>query len=237
MNHTNSKNLPKVAIIGRPNVGKSSLFNRILKRRKAIIESVAGVTRDRLYAQIKIESKSLILVDTGGIVSRPKEKIAQAVYRQSQEAINEADLILFICDATSGMTDQDDYIASLLKASKKKTFLLINKVDSSSKREFIFDFYKLGLGEPYEISVLHGRGFSQLYKDLAASLPATNNKEALKQEEITKIAIVGRPNVGKSSFINCILDEERLVVDEMPGTTRDSIDIFIKRGKGAVSVL
>jgi len=230
------KDLPKVAIIGRPNVGKSSLFNRMIRQRKAIIESVAGVTRDRIYAKVRLGERDFILIDTGGMLSKPKEKIAQMVYRQSKEAIDESDLIIFTCDATSGLTYQDDHIAKMLLKSKKTALLVVNKIDSTSMKGIAFEFYKLGLGRPYGISVIHGSGLRELYKDLIAHIPATDFKRE-KGHKLTKIAIVGKPNVGKSSLINCILDKERLLVDSVPGTTRDSVDITFKRNKNYISIV
>ncbi len=229
-------NLPKIAIIGRPNVGKSSLFNRILKQRKAIVESVPGVTRDRLYATVNFHKQACIIVDTGGIMSKPQEPMEKLIYKQSREAIEEADAVILVSEVKSGLTYQDQHIADILKKRNEKTFLVVNKVDDKKQGNDAFDFYRLGLDEPYAISVLHGTGMSRLYADIAAYIIeynktikkhySTGNK--IKREE-TRIAVIGKPNVGKSSFINCLLDKERLLVDDAPGTTRDSVDITIKR--------
>jgi len=246
MNHTEYKDLPKIAVIGRPNVGKSSLFNRLLRHRKAITESQAGVTRDRLYAQICLGGVDLVLIDTGGITAKPKEGIAQMVYRQSREAITESDAVLFVCDITSGITYQDEHVASILRKSGKKSFLAVNKVDSSKLKNDAFDFYRLGLGKPSAISALHGKGISELSNNIVSYISGIRPDRAKKPETYmpkqkesaeVKIAIVGRPNVGKSSFINCILDQERMIVHETPGTTRDSIDVAIKRDKNSLVIV
>lgn len=241
MNHTEYKNFPKIAIIGRPNVGKSSIFNRILKRRKAIVEQTSGVTRDRLYGQIELGGIDFILIDTGGIAPNPKEKIAHLVYKQSQQAIDEADAVIFVCDVLSGVTYQDEYIASLLKKSNKRTFLIVNKIDNPKLQSDAFEFYRLGLDRPYPISALHNKGFEELNQDIMGHISGIKKYQVkedlargpLKEQSLLtpaiKIAVVGRPNVGKSSFINCLINQERLLVDEAPGTTRDSVDIHIKR--------
>jgi len=239
-----TKNLLKIAIIGRPNVGKSSLFNRILKQRKAIVESVAGVTRDRLYASVSIHEQEFMLIDTGGIVSKPKETIERLVYKQSREAIEEADAIIFVSDIRAGLTYQDQHIADILKRSNEKTFLVVNMVDDKRLANDAFDFYRLGLGMPYAISVLHKIGLDKLYSDIAAYIIEYNKsrkKYSLVKSKISpkqiNIAVIGKPNVGKSSLINCLLDKERLLVDEAPGTTRDSVDISIKRGKDILVIV
>lgn len=243
MSHTEYKNFPKIAIIGRPNVGKSSIFNRILKRRKAIVEQTSGVTRDRLYARIEWGGINFILIDTGGIVPNPKEKIAHLVYKQSQEAIDEADAVIFVCEVSPGVTYQDEHIASLLKKIDKKAFLAVNKIDDVKLQSDAFEFYKLSLGKPYPISALHNKGFEELNQDIIGYISGIKKYQAkedlapgpLKEQSLLtpaiKIAVVGRPNVGKSSFINCLINQERLLVDETPGTTRDSVDIHIKRDK------
>ncbi|MFH1867479.1 MAG: ribosome biogenesis GTPase Der [Candidatus Omnitrophota bacterium] len=247
MKHIDFTNLPKVAIIGRPNVGKSSLFNRMLKSRKAITEQVSGVTRDRLYAKVCFDGVDFILIDTGGLMSKPKEKIARLVYEQSSEAIKESDAIIFVCDVTSGISYQDEHVASILKKSGKKTFLVVNKVDSDKLISESFIFYKLGLGQPHAISALHGRNTDELYKHVVEYISTRKGPDARVREqgkegaqaadEEIKIAIVGRPNVGKSSFINCILNQDRLLVDEVPGTTRDSIDVFFKKDNTTIVLI
>ena len=237
-------NLPKIAIIGRPNVGKSSLFNRILKQRKAIVESIAGVTRDRLYASVSLHNQEFIMIDTGGIISKPKEPIERLIYKQSRDAMEEADAVIFVSDIKTGLTYQDQHIADILKRSNEKTFLVVNRVDSKEFANDAFDFYRLGLGMPYAISVLHKIGLSKLYSDIAAYIIEFNKsakrhssvKDKIASEQI-KIAVIGKPNVGKSSLINCLLDKERLLVDDVPGTTRDSVDITIRRGKDILVII
>ncbi len=233
-----TRNLPKIAIIGRPNVGKSSLFNRMLKQRKAIVESVAGVTRDRLYAPVNLNKQEFLIIDTGGITSKSAEPIEKLVYKQSREAIEEADAVIFVADIKAGLTYQDQHIADILKRLNAKTFLVVNKVDDKKFSNDAFDFYRLGLGMPYAISVLHRAGLNKLYSDISAYIIEYNKNSKSRpiaskknQSEEIKIAVIGKPNVGKSSFINCILDKERLLVDDRPGTTRDSVDITLKRGK------
>ena len=265
MNHTEYKDLPRIAIIGRPNVGKSSIFNRILKRRTAIVESTAGVTRDRLYAHIRLsQSQSanfankrkrkkgkevdFVLVDTGGIVPKPKEKMAHLVYTKSREAIEESSAVIFACDLLSGITYQDEHIAALLRSTGKKTFLVVNKIDNARLENDASEFYRLGLGKPYGLSALQNKGFSQLFGDIVGYIsglprPSSYGEDTLMQEgpgnfiPSIKMAVVGRPNVGKSSFINCLINQEQLLVDEVPGTTRDSIDIQIKRDKELLTIV
>ena len=203
MGHIEHKDIPKIAIVGRPNVGKSSIFNCMLRRRKAIIEQTPGVTRDRLYAQIRLNDIDFVLIDTGGITQNPKDKISHLVYQQSREALKEADGVLFVCDIISGITYQDEHISKIIKKSNKQTFLVINKVDNERLRSDIYDFYKLGLGDPYAVSALHTRGFQELYKALTQHLRGLK-RSAPKGDPgalVTKLAVVGRPNVGKSSFV------------------------------------
>jgi GTPase len=229
-----SKNLPKIAIIGRPNVGKSSLFNRILRRRKAIVEAVSGVTRDKLGAFVKFSNTDFMLIDTGGIVPSSREKIESLVYAQSRDAINESDAVIFVCDIKTGITLTDEHIADILKKNNAKTFLAINKVDDKSLENDASVFYKLGLNAPYAISAINNKGIDILIKDVALFARGLDKSRqhllADKDESACiNIAVVGMPNVGKSSFINTILDKQRLIVDDVPGTTRDSVDISIKR--------
>ncbi|NQT91008.1 MAG: ribosome biogenesis GTPase Der [Candidatus Omnitrophica bacterium] len=244
MSSVDNPELPRIAIIGRPNVGKSSIFNRMLKQRKAIVESVSGVTRDRLYARICLDEVDFVLIDTGGITPKSKEKIENLVYKQSREAIDESAAVIFTCDVTTGITYQDEYVASLLKKANKKTFLIINKVDGGKLKGDIFEFYGLGLGEPYALSALHNKGFDRLKQDVTRYILEEKKAHAGQgklrgqlSSPAVKIAVVGRPNVGKSSFVNCIIDQDRLLVDEVPGTTRDSIDVYINRDKRPLMVV
>ena len=242
MSHTEHfRNLPKIAIIGRPNVGKSSLFNRILKRRKAIVEAVPGVTRDRLWACVKFFNTELILIDTGGIVPGSNEKIESLVYEQSRCAIDESDAVIFVCDIRTGIMSSDEHIADILKKKQEKTFLVVNKADDNISENDAFVFFSLGLNAPYIASVLNNKGIDLLMKDIASFAHGLNkNRQGLRSHDgiaRTSIAIVGRPNVGKSSFINTILDKQRLIVDDLPGTTRDSVDISIKRGERVITLV
>jgi GTPase len=238
-----TKNLPKIAIIGRPNVGKSSLFNRMLKQRKAITESVSGVTRDRLSSCVRLNNSEFILIDTGGIVEGSNQKIETLVYRQSNQAIDEADAVIFVCDIRTGITYQDERIADILKKKEKKVFVAVNKSDDKYSYSDGYVFYSLGLNKPYAISALNNKGLDSLFKDISSFVFEFNSKNKARKSQITKehnhvnIAIVGKPNVGKSSFINTIIDQERLVVDDSPGTTRDSIDISIKRGDYIITIV
>jgi GTPase len=236
-----SKNLPKIAIIGRPNTGKSSLFNKILRRRKAIVESVPGVTRDRLCACVRISKKDFILIDTGGIEPRSKDAIESLVYGQSRNAIEESDAVIFVCDMKTGITYSDEHIAGILKKKKAKTFLAVNKADDRFSESDAFAFYGLGLGEPYIISVLNNRGLDSLMKGVSLFVSELGEKQqGLNSDdgiEHLNIAVVGMPNVGKSSLVNTILDKQRLIVDDMPGTTRDSVDISIKRNDHIITII
>lgn len=219
-------NLPKVAIVGRPNVGKSCLFNRIAGHRKAIVESIAGTTRDRIYKDIKWQDKNFTLVDTGGLDLSAPEKIKTLVKKQTDIAIYEADILVMLCDVTSGITPLDQEIASILRKANKKTILAVNKVDAQALESGAFEFYSLGLGKPSPISAIHGRGMDELLRSITDEIAFVGVE---KQKEAIKIAITGRPNVGKSSFLNCILKQERAIVDEHPGTTRDSIDTYFEK--------
>jgi GTPase len=236
-----SKNLPKIAIIGRPNTGKSSLFNKILKRRKAIVESVPGVTRDRLCARVRISNKEFILVDTGGIEPRSKAAIDSLVYSQSRDAIDESDAVIFVCEIKTGITYTDEHIASILKKRKAKTFLAVNKADDRFSESDAFAFYGLGLGEPYIISVLNNRGLDALMKGVALFVSELGERQQSLNSDCDiahiNIAVVGMPNVGKSSLVNTILDKQRLIVDDIPGTTRDSVDISIKRNDHIITII
>jgi GTP-binding protein len=215
-----------VAIVGRPNVGKSSLFNRLIGRRKAIVDAASGVTRDRLYAQVEWHGKRFQLVDTGGIEFSKSNRIALHVRRQVEKAIEEAHAVIFVCDAKDGLAPLDESIGDLLRRSNKPTFLVINKTDNEKIGASSGEFYRLGLGEPLGVSALHGKGTDDLLDRIADEMPET---EFLPPGESVRVAIVGRPNVGKSSFLNCLLKEERVIVDDTPGTTRDAIDTHFSR--------
>lgn len=214
--------LPKVVIVGRPNVGKSSLFNRIAGSRKAIVESSCGTTRDRLYANITLKEKRFTLVDTGGFESAKKSDIASLVLKQLEAGIKEADIIFFVTDGSKGILPQDIELATLLRKTSKRIFLVVNKMDGATKNENAFDFFELGLGDPYAVSALNSAGITHLLSDLAKYI---DNPSSLPESRAIGVAIVGRPNVGKSSYLNAILNEERVIVHPVAGTTRDAIDI------------
>jgi len=215
--------LPTLAIIGRPNVGKSTLFNRIIKKRYAIVTSQAGTTRDRIYAQADWNGRNFMIVDTGGWMHKSAQSIQEIMNKQIENALKEADLILFICDGKEGCTPTDFELASFIRKFNKPTLLVINKKDSAQKAYLIdADFYKLGFSKIFPISAEHGLGIDDM---LDAALNLLPTAESPSQADAIKIAIVGKPNVGKSSIINSILGDERLIVSEQPGTTRDAIDI------------
>jgi GTP-binding protein len=216
---------PVVAIVGRPNVGKSSLFNRIVGRRQAIVDRVQGVTRDRLYAQAKWGGKSFRLVDTGGLDLSGTSRIAAQIRKQIDYAIKESTLLLWITDVREGILPLDEEIAGLLRQSGKKTLLVVNKVDREKVKEQMTDFFRIGFGEPFAVSAAQGLGMGDLLDAVVDFLPHVPESHDV---EVLRVAIVGRPNVGKSSFLNRLLGEERVIVDELPGTTRDAIDTLFE---------
>jgi GTP-binding protein len=221
---------PIVAIVGRPNVGKSTLFNRLAGERIAIVEDLPGTTRDRVYADMTWGERELTIVDTGGFEPRPDSDLRQKVKHQAEVAIEEADVILFMVDVIDEVTIPDQEIAEALRRSRKPIILAVNKADSAQRREGVFQFHELGMGEPIAISAYHGSGVADLMDEVCAKLPPS--APAVEEPEMLKIAIVGRPNVGKSMLLNAILGQERAIVSETPGTTRDAIDtIFNYQGE------
>ena len=216
---------PLVALVGRPNVGKSTLFNRIVGERVAIIEDVAGTTRDRLYASADWAGRDFTLIDTGGLEITAGSNLARRVREQAELAIGEADVVVFLVDSRQGVTAEDAEIAAKLRQSRKPVLVAVNKADNEERRLDAVEFYKLGLGEVMPISALHGTGTGDLLDEVVARLPA-----APAEAEVAGIgvALVGRPNVGKSSLLNAILGEERAIVSEVPGTTRDVIDTVVE---------
>ena len=218
-------NKPIVAIVGRPNVGKSTLFNRLVGKRLAITHEVPGTTRDRLYAEAQWRGVEFIVVDTGGLDLASTDALMAQVRAQAQVAIAEADVIIFLVDVQDGLTAGDEEVARVLHRTAKPVLLAANKADNRTLREAAVEFYSLGLGEPHPISALHGKGTGDLLDRVVAAFPAEEEEEEL---DAVKIAIVGRPNVGKSSLLNKILGQERSIVHETPGTTRDAIDTQIE---------
>ena len=211
-----------VAIIGRQNVGKSTLLNRLAGKPIAIIEDLPGTTRDRIFASVSWQGGEFIIVDTGGLELRPQLAIAQGVKEQVEVAITEADVIIFLVDVRDGVMSADVEIADMLRKASKPIVLVANKADNTKLEAEAVEFYELGLGEPLAISAYHGRGTAELLDGIIALLPVPSLVEA--EPEIMKVAIVGRPNVGKSMLLNALLGGERAIVDEIPGTTRDAID-------------
>lgn len=214
--------LKTIAIVGRPNVGKSTLFNRLLGQRKAIVEDVPGVTRDRHYAEVRRFSRPFLLVDTGGFEPASEDRLLSQMREQSQLAVEEADIILFVMDVKEGLMPADVDIVNQLRQVSKPVFYLINKVDGEKQEAAVAEFYPLGIDRFYSLSAEHGRGINDLITALESLLPEEGPTEADERE--TRIAIVGRPNVGKSSLVNRLLGYERVVADATAGTTRDSID-------------
>lgn len=228
---------PLVAICGRPNVGKSTLFNRLVGRSSAIVHSEAGVTRDRAYGYATWDDRTVRVVDTGGIVDHPTDPVTQKIQAQVRVAFEEASVIVFVVDGQQELTRTDYELRDDLFRVNKPVVLAVNKLDNARLRGHLHDFHVLGLGDPIAVSATHGLGIDELIAAIAARLPQTGST---RREEATppalKVAIIGKPNVGKSSFLNNVLNEERCIVDERPGTTRDAIDVEF-RWKGGTYLL
>jgi len=216
---------PLVAIVGRQNVGKSTLFNRIVGRRQAIVEDLPGTTRDRLYADAEWQGRAFTLVDTGGLVLGSNDSLLNQVRAQAQQAASDADIIIFVTDVMAGMTTMDEEIVDILRRTHKPIVLAANKAETADRRLEAAEFYALGLGEVHAISALHGTGVADLLDAVAASFPKAEEEP---EEPALRIAIVGRTNVGKSSLLNALLREERTIVSEVAGTTRDAIDTILR---------
>ena len=213
---------PIVAIVGRPNVGKSTLFNQIGKKRVSIVDDMPGVTRDRIYMDAEWLNNNFTMIDTGGIEFADDDHILRSMRGQAELAMEEADVILFLVDGRAGLTAADEEVAKLLRSTKKPVVLAVNKVDTVERVMDSYEFYNLGLGEPIPISASNARNIGDLLDAIVASFPV-NDEEEKEPDEIS-IAVVGRPNVGKSSLVNKLLGEERVIVSEVAGTTRDAID-------------
>ncbi|AUM64782.1 ribosome biogenesis GTPase Der [Brevibacillus laterosporus] len=227
--------LPVVAIVGRPNVGKSTIFNRLIGERVAIVEDKPGVTRDRLYAKGEWLNREFHVIDTGGIEFAETDQILTQMRYQAELAIDEADVIILIVDVRSGVTDADLNVARMLNRTGKPIVLAVNKVDNFEMRNDIYEFYQLGVGEPFPISGSHGLGLGDMLDEVFHHLPPVDEEE--KRDDVIRVSIIGRPNVGKSSLTNAILGEERVIVSEIAGTTRDAIDTpFVRDGQEYVLV-
>ncbi|MGB9588265.1 MAG: ribosome biogenesis GTPase Der, partial [Armatimonadota bacterium] len=227
---------PVVAIVGRPNVGKSTLFNRLVGKRIAIVEDTPGITRDRLYANAEWIGREFLLIDTGGLVLDSKDSITAQVRLQSEIAMEEADVIVLLVDVKDGLTPADVEVADLLRRTRKPVLLAVNKVDNAKLERDAVEFYSLGLGDIIPISSLQGHGVAELLDKIVENFPEPSDREAYPEDAI-RIAIVGRPNVGKSSMLNAIVREERSIVSDIPGTTRDAIDTyFVYDGQSIVLV-
>ena len=217
---------PLVAIVGRPNVGKSTLFNRLAQTRSAIVEELSGVTRDRLYSRAYWNGREFVLIDTGGIVPGTTDKIEESIKIQAEAAIQESDVILLVVDVRSGANSMDIEIAQLLRKTKKPVILVANKAETMDLHIQAGEFYQLGLGEPIAVSAAHGLNTGDLLDVIVERMPKREEAELPDDESIIKVAFAGRPNVGKSSLVNFLLGQERMIVTDIPGTTRDAVDSF-----------
>ncbi len=221
---------PIVAVVGRPNVGKSTLFNALAGERISIVQDTPGVTRDRIYADVSWLNYNFTLIDTGGIEPESKDLLLSSMRDQAQIAIDTADVIMFVCDVKTGLQDADDGVASMLRKSGKPVVLVVNKVDSYEKQQAdIYEFYNLGIGDPYPVSATQLQGFGDLLDKVVSYFPESADEE--EEEDIPKVAVIGKPNTGKSSLINKLLGENRLIVSDIAGTTRDAVDTRVKFGE------
>lgn len=221
---------PLVAIVGRPNVGKSTLFNKIAGKRIAIVEDTPGVTRDRIYADAEWLRYRFTLIDTGGIEPESEDVIISQMRRQAQLAMEMANVIVFIVDGKEGLTAADAEVAQMLRKSKKPIVLVVNKVDNLKEEDNAYEFYNLGIGDPITISASQGLGLGDMLDRVVEHFPEDSENE--EEDEIISIAMVGKPNVGKSSLINKLLGEDRVIVSDVPGTTRDAIDSYVETDLG-----
>ncbi|HEU4765486.1 MAG TPA: ribosome biogenesis GTPase Der, partial [Candidatus Eisenbacteria bacterium] len=218
--------LPIVAIVGRPNVGKSTLFNRILGQRRAIVDELSGLTRDRHYAEGEWSGRKFLLVDTGGIDPASAHPIQKQILQQTQVALDEADVAMVVADAQAGVTPLDIEVAERVRRRGRPTLLVVNKADQPSREEVVAEFFSLGLGEPMPVSALHGLRSGDLLDEVVRLLP--EREDEAEEPDTIRIAVLGRPNVGKSSLVNRLLGQERMVVDAVAGTTRDAVDTTLQ---------
>ena len=227
---------PLVAIVGRPNVGKSMLFNKLTGQRLSIVEDTPGVTRDRLYAQAEWRNRVFDLVDTGGIEPGTDDQILSFMREQAEIAIAAATVIIFVCDIKTGMTAADQEVAGMLQRSRKPVVLAVNKMDATGHTDpDIYEFYNLGLGDPYPVSAVHGHGTGDLLDACFEYFPP--EEEVEEEEDVIKVAIIGKPNVGKSSLTNRILGQERVIVSNVAGTTRDAVDSYFENETGKYLII
>jgi GTPase len=215
--------LPLIAIIGRPNVGKSTLFNRLIGQRRSIVTDEPGITRDRIYGIVAWLGRSYEIVDTGGILPGDETEIPQRIFEQAQIAIESASLVFLVVDGRAGITVPDQELARLLRRTAKPLFLVVNKIDSEKQTADVSEFYRLGIDQVFPVSSEHGRGITELLDEVAISIPAPEDNEEVASEEI-RVAIIGRPNVGKSTLLNKLVGQERAMVSPVAGTTRDAVD-------------
>ncbi len=219
-----------VALVGAPNVGKSTLFNRLIKRKKAVVDDQPGVTRDRNYQELSWEGKALTLVDTGGFEWDHHSPLGEGMQEQIEVALEEADLIVFVGDGKAGLTPTDEMVMERLRRTAKPVIYTVNKIDHAGREDILGDFYRLGIESLLPVSALHGLGVGELEEQIARHIPRI--EETAPAEEVLSLAIVGRPNVGKSSLVNALLGEDRVMVSPVPGTTRDAIDTpFVFQGQ------
>lgn len=229
-----------VAIVGRPNVGKSTLFNRLLEQRKAIVDDVSGVTRDRQYGVAEWNGKNFNLIDTGGFVAKSEDVFEREIRKQVRIALDEANLLLFVCDTVTGITDQDEEMADILRRSTKPVLLVVNKVDNGERALEATEFYALGFEHTFFLSSISGSGTGELLDEVTAHIPAEPEEEVeldengepiekVEPDAVPKFAIIGQPNAGKSTLLNALIGEERTIVSDIPGTTRDTIHTYYKQ--------
>jgi len=219
--------LPLIAIIGRPNVGKSTLFNRLIGQRRSIVTDEPGITRDRIYGIVAWLGRSYEIVDTGGILPGEETEIPQRIFEQAQIAIESASLVFLVVDGRANITAPDQELARLLRRTAKPLFLVVNKIDSEKQTADVPEYYRLGIGQVFPISAEHGRGITELLDEVAISIPAPEDNEEVASEEI-RVAIIGRPNVGKSTLLNKLVGQERAMVSPLAGTTRDAVDSLVE---------